>query len=804
MVTLLQDLRYGVRMLLKTPVVSTVAALSLALGIAANASTFSILNSFFFHPLPYRDQDGLVVLREGRQGTSIEAYSGVAMANFRDYEAGSPSIASATAYTVSEMNLTGEDVPEQLGVVMATPNFFDVLGVPATLGRTFRPEEGAEGLGNVVVLGHDLWVRRYQEDPGTLGRTLTLDGTVHTIVGVAPEGFDPIPANVDLFKPTDFAAQRDDRSAHAYVALGRLVPGASAQQVGRELDGLFARIASEHPEGNRGWTLRVLPLRKFFPGPTDTKLLLVLSAVTLFGLMIACANVANLLLSRAEERQKEVALRTALGAGRVRILRQLLTESITLGVVAGAAGIVLSMSVVDWLRGAMPAMIPKAMMPELDPTVLAATAAVSVLAGIAFGLAPALHAARAGLGEAMSEGSRGGTVGHARRRLRNAFVVGEFAVALALLSGSSYLMTAFRAVVDADPGYRQQGLLTFSLSIPEGRYPTDADVSRYQDELVEALTGIPGVTDVAMMSTLPRSMMNPGTRYSVEGRDAVDGTELPRAGLQAINPGYLRTLEIPLIEGRAFDGTDRAESQRVALVNEAFVRREFADEDPLGRSLAFRGTTWTIVGVVGDALQDRIALAGNRGEAVYVPSEQLPQRAPSFALRTAAEATELAGDVRGAVWDVDPDQPVASLRTLDAHVAESLAGPRTISLFVGVMGTIALLLAAMGIYGVMAHAVLQQKREIGIRMALGAGRAKVVGMVTRSGMALAGVGMLLGVPVSFLMYRAVASALDLFEGVVGPMSAAGVAVALAGVAALATYLPALRASGIQPVDALRD
>jgi putative ABC transport system permease protein len=804
MATLMQDLRYGVRMLLKTPVVSAVAALSLALGIAGNASTFSILNSFLFHPLPYSDQDGLIVLREGRQGTPIEAYSGVSMANFRDYEAASPSIASATSYTVTEMNLTGVDVPEQLGAVMATPNFFDVLGVAPALGRTFRPEEGAEGLGNVVVLGHDLWVRRYEADPGALGKTLTLDGSTYTIIGVTPEGFDPIPADVDLFRPTDFAAQRDDRAARGYISLGRLAPGATAEQVGLELAGVFGRIAEEHPDNNRGWSLRVMPLREFFPGPTDRKLLFILSAVTLFGLMIACANVANLLLGRAEERQKEVALRTALGAGRVRILRQLLTESVTLGLVAGAIGVGLSVFVVDWLKGAMPPMIPRAMMPELDLTVLAVTALVSVLAGVAFGLLPALHAARAELREALNEGSRGGTAGRTRRRLRNAFVVGEFAVALALLSGSSYLMTAFRAVVDGDPGYRQEGLLTFSLAISEGRYSTDDEVVRHQDDVVEALAGVPGVTGVALMSSLPRSMSNPGTRYEVEGRDRPEGTEPPRAGLQAINPSYLGTMEIPLVAGRSFDGTDRAESQRVALVNQAFVRREFATQDPLGGSLTFRGMTWRIVGVVGDALQDRIALAGDGGETVYVPAAQLPQRSPAFAVRTAGEPTELAGDVRAAVWDVDPDQPVAALRTLDAHVAESLAGPRAISLFVGVMGTIALLLAAMGIYGVMAHAVLQQRREIGIRMALGAGRGKVVGMVTRSGLALSGLGMLLGVPIAFLMYRAVASALNLFEGGVGPLAASGVTAALAAVALAATYLPALRASGIQPVEALRD
>ncbi|HSM59644.1 MAG TPA: ABC transporter permease, partial [Longimicrobiales bacterium] len=456
MSTWVQDVRYGLRMLASAPVVSTVAALSLALGIAANASTFSVLDAFLLDPLPYRDQDGLVILREGRQGLPVEAFSGVAMGNFRDYERASPSIAAAGAYTLTDVNLTGGDVPEQLRLVEATPNLFDVLGVAPSLGRGFRPEEGAEGVGTVVVLEHDFWRRHFAEDRDVLGRTLTLDGATHTVIGVMPESFDLIPADVDVFRPTGFAAQRENRDVHGYLVLGRLVPGATAAQVQSELDGVSARIAAEHPEGNRGWVLAVIPLRGFFPGATDKKLVLVLTAVTLFGLLIACANVANLLLGRAEERQKEVAVRTALGAGRARILRQLLTESVSLGLLAGVLGTAVAVFVVRWIRAAMPPMIPKAMVPSLDPEVVAASLGVSILAGIAFGIAPSLHATRGDLREALAEGSRGGTASRSRRRLRSVFVVGEFAVALALLTGAAFLMEVFRQVIDADPGFRQE------------------------------------------------------------------------------------------------------------------------------------------------------------------------------------------------------------------------------------------------------------------------------------------------------------------------------------------------------------
>ncbi|MGD8320270.1 MAG: ABC transporter permease [Gemmatimonadota bacterium] len=804
--TLLQDLRYGLRMLARAPVVSTIAALSLALGIAANASIFAILNGFLFEPLPYKDQDRLVLLREGRQGESIEMFGGTSAGNFRDYEAGASSISGAMMYDLQTANLTGLDVPEQLNVVVGTPNLFDVLGVQPSLGRGFRPEEGTEGVGQVVVLGHDFWQRRFLGDPDVLGRTLTLNGTPYTVIGVMPEDFDMIPANVQVFRPSDFTAEREDHRRRAYLAFVRLAPGAGLPQLQRELDAAWQRIGASYPEATRGLEVRATPVRDFFPGPTDRKLVMILTAVTLFGLLIACANVANLLLSRAEERQKEVAVRTALGAARHRILRQLLTESVVLGLVAGVVGLVLSIGVVRWLQGIMPPEMPRAMVPKLDPTVLVATLGVSILAGVVFGLAPALHAVRGELREALGEGSRGGTASRSRRRLRNAFVVGEFAVALALLTGAGILVQAFRSLTESDPGYRQAGLLTFSLTAREERYPDVEELRTYQDELVDALARVPGVEDVALMSSLPRGRSNPNRTYSVEGRTLPDGAEPPSAGFQAVNPDYFATMEIPVRQGRGIEATDREDAQRVAVVSEAFVRREFPDGDVLGRSITLNGEDEprTIVGVAGDILQERIPLAGSQGEEVYVPAAQSPRRTVSFALRVAGDPTRVSADVRTAVWSVNPDQPLAQLRTLDDFVAESLAGPQAISLFLGAMGVIALLLAALGIYGVMAHSVAQQQREIGIRMALGAGRGAVVGMVARSGLVLAGVGMVLGLPLCYLMYRSVASALNLFADDLSLSYAGGVAAALALVAVVSTWLPARRASGVHPGVALRD
>lgn len=806
MSTWAQDLRYGLRMLSRAPVVSTVAALSLAMGIAANASIFAILHGFLFAPLPYRDQDSILMVREGRQGEPVESHGGVSVGSFRDYQEGVPSFQSSAVYTWDAQNLSGTDVPEQLNVAVATPNLFDVLGVQPALGRTFRPEEGAEGVGGPVVLEHDFWARRFLSDPDVLGQNLALDGTTYTIVGVMPEDFDMVPANIDVFRPSDFTALRDDHADPAYVELARLAPGASVAQAQREIDGVWSRMSREHPDVYENSEARAIPIRDFFPGTTDQKLVLILAAVTLFGLLIACANVANLLLSRAEERQKEVAVRTALGAGRYRILRQMLIESVTLGLVGGAVGTVLAVGVVRWLQGAMPPEMPQAMIPRLDPTVLVATLLVSILAGVVFGLAPALHSSRADLREALGEGSRGGTVGRSRRRIRNAFVVGEFAVALALLTGAGFLVQSFQRLTSSEPGFRQEGLLTFSITAPVDRYPDDAELRTYEDALMERLGQLPGVQGVAVMSSLPRGRGNPSIAYTVDGQVQPDDRDRRTAGLQTVSPGYLATMEIPLVEGRWIDETDREDGRPVVVVSRAFARREFPDQDPLGRTLTLAGEeeSRTIVGVADDILQNRMQLAGQGGEALYVPLAQNPRRAVSFALRIPGDPTSLAADVRGAVWAVNPDQPVANLRTLDDFIAEALAGPHAISAFLMAMAAITLLLAALGIYGVVAHGVAQRHREIGIRMALGAARGSVVGMVTRGGLALAGMGMLIGLPMAYLMYRMAASALDLFEGGVGLSYAGAVGAVLALVALLATWVPAQRASAVAPSDALRD
>ena len=791
----------------RTPVVTAVAVLSLALAIAANAAMFALLNGFLFEPFPYDRQDELALYRTLRQdqGQNMDMAGGVAVPNFRDYVAGSPSVTGWAIYDTEVANLTGLDTPEELTLVRATPSLFDVLGVQPALGRGFRAEEGVEGAGQVLVLHHDFWQRRFLGDPGVLGRSVTVDGAPFTIVGVMPDGFDLIPADVEAFRPTDFAGALEDRGSRDYNAIARLRPGAAAEQAQLEIDGVHARLTAEFPTALRGIDVIVTPLREFFPGPTDTQLIKLLTAVTVFGLLIACANVANLLLGRAEERQREVAVRTAIGAGRTRILRQLLTESVLMGVLAGGLGLVLSVWIVEWLRSAMPPMLPDAVMPELDPEVVLATLAISMLAGVVFGMAPALQAVAGNLREALGSGARGGTAGRRRRRLRSAFVIAEVAVALGLLSGSGFLMEAFDSITNDDPGFETDGVLAFQLSVPEDRYADDASVVAYERELVRVLEELPGVEGVAVMSSLPRSDFgNPTVRYAIDGRPPREASEQQVAGLQAVSAGYFRTLGIELRRGRLLGDEDRADAPAVAVVSEAFAAREFPDEEALGRRLTLRGTSREIVGVVEDIVQERIRLAGTAGEQVYVPLGQAPLRRPAFAVRTEGDPTALAADVRRAVWSVEADQPIASLQPLQAHIDASLGGPRAVALFLTAMGLMALALAAMGVYGVMSHSVVQQQREIGIRMALGARRGTVVAALTRAGLTLVGVGVALGLPIAFLMLRGTAASLSLFSTEVGlgyPLALGG---SLILVAVLATVLPAGRASGVAPVVALKE
>jgi len=801
MSAILMDLKFGIRMLAKTPGVSAVAALSLALGIAAATSMFSLASAFWLEPLPFGDQDGLILIRELRHGEQVDMAAMAAVGNFKDWRDASTTVEAMAAMDINRENVTGVDMPEEIQVVLGTPNLFQVLRIQPAQGRAFRPEEGTPGAGNVVVITDQYWERRFNSDPEILGRTLTLDGTPHTVIGVMPEGFEMLPAGVQAFRPTDLA-EMDNRGSKGWMAFGRLRPGATVEQARAELTGIQARLETEYPDQNRGWGVLVQNARKWFPGPTDSKLIFLLMAVSLFGVAIACANVANLLLSRAETRMKEVAVRTALGAGRVRILRQLLTESILLGLAGGGLGTLFSIYVIRGLNAAMPAELPQAFRPALDLPTLLTTVGIAVGAGILFGLAPALHATRGNLREALGDGSRGGTASRKRKRLRSVFVVGQMALALALLTGAGELREAMNGLVFADNGFNAEGVLTFQISLPEYKYPETDDVRLVNEELLRELESVPGTEAVALLAGLPRGRSIPNSFYSLEGQEFDDPSERPRTNWDAVSPTFFETLQIPMVSGRNISEMDREDTPLVAVVNQEFVRRSFPDDDPIGKRFTLQGEPREIVGVVQNFMQRRIPFDGFVEPAAFLPAIQYPMRNVAFAIRTGGEPTALAADVRNTVWSVDPDQPIAQMQTLEEFIDVELAAPAFLGLFVGALAALAMFLSGIGIYGVMAHTVIQERREMGIRMAIGARGGQLVGMVTRRGLVLSAAGIALGTPLAILIHRAVMSTLSLFDADFGleiTFMAGGI---LAGVAILASYLPARGAAKVQPTRAL--
>ena len=795
----LLDVRYGIRMLAKTPVVAAVAAASLALGIAANTTTFAVANGFLFVPFPYQDQDQLVLISEVHAKSTDDEW--VSPGNFKDYRTRATVFESMVAYDVRNANLTGGDAPERVRLVEMSPETFAVLGRSPSLGRDFDAGEGVPGAGGVAVLSHPFWQRSFAADRAVLGRSIDIDGKTFDVVGVMPEDFDFLPADVDVFVPTNWEDRSSDRE-RGILVMGRLKDGRTPEEAEAEISAISSQLAVEHPESNEGYRSVAMPLRDYFPGRTDTLLMYIMLTVSGFVLLIACANIANLLLARAEVRQREVAVRTALGAPRSRILRQLLTESLLLALVGGALGAFLSFYSVRWVRQSMPAQLPVSFLPEMDATVFLYTLATSMLAGMIFGIMPALHTFGDDLREALGESTRGGTATRKRNRLRNAFVVAEVGAALALLIGSGALLNIFQKFIMPDPGFEVQGLITAQLTVSEDRHASDAGVLRFHREVIRRLSEIPGVKGVAAMNELPRSRASASTEFTIEGRTTQRHNEEPVTGWQAVNGAYFTTLGVPIRQGRGLTEEDREDSEAVAVINESFVETFFPGEDPLGKRLEVMGRPRRIVGITENIYQSRMPDDGGKlGPVVYLPMEQQAARSKSFALRVEGEPSAFADAVRAAIWAVDPGQPVSNVQTLSQHIDTELAGPKVISIVLTIFGATALLLSAMGIYGVMAHGVAQKTREIGIRMALGAAGKDVVGLVTREGMRLALLGLALGAPFAFALTRLVRSTFTVTSGVTLQMVLLVIGV-LAAVAFVATYLPARRAARIQPVRAL--
>ncbi len=808
MASVRKDVTYAFRMMLKTPVVTVIAVISLALGVAANTMIFSLVNSWLLRPLPYPDADRIVMVWEN-DFTDSDDTDAVSPANFFDWQEQSGSLDQWIAAGFRQANLTGIDQPRQLSVASVTPGFFDLLGSKPILGRTFRADEGGDEDAPVVVLNETLWRNQFGDSPDIVGQSITLDGAGYTVVGVVPETFDFLLGTVSMWIAEDFTDQRHERDTRSLVVTARLSAGVSVSQVQTEMSAIAGRLSELYPETNTDRGVNIETLREQFPGPTDRALISILMGVVFLVLLIACANIASLLLAKTDARQKEIAVRTALGAGKTRLVRQLLTESIVTAAIAGGFGILMSVWAVGLLTTALPPEIPSIYMPSLDLPTLGFALLASLFAGITFGLSPAVHAASGGTRSHLLEGGRGGTSGKKKKRLRGLFVMAEFAMALAVLTGAAALTDLFHSRLAVDAGFNPDRLLSVELMLPEHKYEDDAAVVAFVDAAGRELDELPGSEGWSFMNVLPRTRSIPTSEFTIDGHLTEESEERTTTWL-SVSPQYLRTMNIALMGGRDFRTSDRADAPPVVMVNQRFADQFFDGQDLIGRRITIQEQSREIVGVVKNIAQTRLTGLTPRAPSVYFPLAQRPTRSLRLVARAAADPAQLTGAIQNAVWAVDAEQPIAAVQTVDEYIERQLAGPNLMTQILYVVGFLALALAAIGIYGVMAYSVSQQTNEIGIRMALGANPRDVLTRVTKQGLVLAGVGLLMGIPLAAVLTRLInkmgeaASSEGLgtvMTVAVGPM--VGVVMVLAGVGVIACYLPARRATKIDPIVALQ-
>jgi putative ABC transport system permease protein len=798
------DLRYGARVLAKAPAFTAVALCTLALGMSAATAIFSIVDTVLLKPLPFRDAERLLVIWE--KNPSQNRYRGfVAPANFLAWQSGSRALERMAALQEARLNLTGGPNghidPEELKVERVSASLFPLLGVEARVGRCFRPEEDQPGRANFVLLSYSLWQRRFAADPGIAGKTIRLRDQPYTVVGVLPPAFAVLEPAVDAFVPLALNPGDSRTAGNRYLTVIARRRG-TLDQVRAELESMGAAMERAQPALDQGWRPSVFELDGELVGSVRQALWVLMAAVGCL-LLMACVNVANLLLARAATRGKEIALRTALGAGRGRLFTQLLTESVLLSLGGGALGLLLASAAIRLLAHAGPASVPRLALAAVDLRLFGFALVVALTTGILFGLAPAMQSPATGLSAALNEGGRGGTAGRAGRRVRTALAITEVALAVVVLIGAGLLIRSFIQLRSVDPGFKPAGLLTVRVPLGGGRNAAPERRIAFFRQVSDRVATLPGVRAVGAVNALPLTGLGSGTGFAVDGRPAPSPEQRPMALLRSATPAYFAAMGIPLLAGRALADSDTAQAPPVIVVNQTLARRFWPGASALGGRIAIDqtvGRVAEIVGVVGDVKPDRID--GGDWPTIYCPYPQAPSAAMTLAVRTQGPPLALASAVTGEVHRLDPDQPVADLRPMEEVVDLAAAGARFNTVLLVSFAGAAFLLAAVGIYGVISYDVSQRTNEIGIRLALGAQPADVRRLILGQGARLAVYGIVAGLAGAGLLTRFMRTML--FG--VSPADAwtyTAISVLLAVVALGASYLPSRRAMALDPVIALR-
>ncbi|MGH9732352.1 MAG: ABC transporter permease [Candidatus Acidiferrales bacterium] len=817
--TLWDDLQYGGRLLLKSPVFTLIAVATLALGIGANTAIFGIVNAVVLRPLPYPNQQQLVNVWETDSNRKIK-HGSVPPGDFFDWRAQNQVFQGISAFQFDVFNLTGAGEPEQVWGGRVSADFFDLFGLKPIVGRTFRPDEAQPGHDRVVIISHAIWARHFASDPNVVGHSVTIDDNPYTVIGVLPADFNllGLSRQFEVWVPLALSPSDIRRDNPSLIVFARLKPDVTIARANLDMDDISRRLSMEYPATNQGVGTSVVSMQELMRRGFGNPLLLLLASVGLV-LLIACANVANLLLARAAGREKEVAIRSTLGAGRLRIVRQLLTESVLLGLVGGAAGLLLGYGGLKILPAILPPSggideIPRINMAGISGTVFAFTIGVAILTGIIFGLAPAFQFSKTNLAESLKESGRSSTGGVKRRLTRNLLAIVEVGLSLVLLIGAGTLIRSLRSLLDSNPGFNPKNVLSMQVWLPESHHPGTAQTREFFQQLIERMRAIPGVNAASAINFLPLTSWTDFANFDIAGRPSPPPRQEFVAHYRVIDSRYFQTMQVPLIRGRYFTDTDNQSAQGVAIVNQTLARQYWANQKAIGQRVRIhlqesKSVPWrpgasdawlTIVGIVADTNERKPG--DQSGGELYLPYLQTPSRMMRIVLRTSGRPESLAGAARQVVQAIDPNQPVTEVQSMEQLVSASVSSESLNAILLTFFAALAVILAGIGIYGVISYGVEQRTHEIGIRLALGAQPRDVLHLIVRQGVRLALIGILIGLGAAFGLIRVLSVAMFGVKSIDLPSSIIAVVV-LFLVAFFACYIPARRATRVDPVQALR-